>query len=65
MGAFMHRIAVAGLACCLVGCAYGAKPILTGAVNVTSSYSEKVPGKFALYVEAGGFDKVIHPRGLQ
>lgn len=34
-------------------------------MNVTSSYSEKVPGKFALYVEAGEFNKVIHPRGLQ
>lgn len=45
------------------GCAYDAKPVLTGSVNVVTAYSNKIPGKFALFVEPGELNKIIRPRG--
>jgi hypothetical protein len=47
----------------LSGCAYDAKPISTGAVNIVSNHSQKAPGRYALYVDPGELNKVIHPRG--
>ena len=59
-----HRTLTFGIGCCLLtGCAYNAAPISTGAVNVVAAYSSKIPGKFALFVDAGELNKVIRPRG--
>ena len=59
-----RAIPLLGLLACLGGCAYDAKPISTGAVNVVAAYSEKIPGKFALVVEPGELNKIIRPRGV-
>jgi hypothetical protein len=53
------------IAALITGCAYDAKPITTGAVNVVAAYTEKVPGRYALFVEAGELNKIIRPRGLE
>jgi hypothetical protein len=60
MRSYLVFIAVAGFA----GCAYDAAPITTGAVPVVASYTNKIPGKYALIVDAGELNKVIHPRGV-
>ena len=55
---------IATLSACVGGCAYDAKPITTGAVNVVAAYSDKIPGKYALVIEPGELNKVIRPRGV-
>lgn len=52
--------------CALVvaGCAYKADPIAAPSYNVVTSFSEKVPGKWLLAVEAPSLDQTIKPSGL-
>ncbi|MCK9552250.1 hypothetical protein [Aquamicrobium sp.] len=45
----------------LGGCAYKAEPMSVGAYNVYSSYGEKLPGKYLLFVDANALQKAIKP----
>jgi len=47
----------------LVGCAYKVEPVATPSYNVVSSYGEKVPGTWLLYVDAAQLDRPIKPDG--
>lgn len=49
----------------LCACAYTSEPLSTPALNVYSSYAEKVPGTYLLYVEADEFDKELKFRGFE
>lgn len=57
---------VGGLAAALAlsGCAYQAEPLGIGAMDVVTSYSTKLPGKYLLYVEADALNQVIRPTGV-
>ncbi len=59
------RIMLASMAAlALSGCAYEAKPISTGSVSVVSSYTEKLPGRYALYVETTELSKIVRAQGV-
>lgn len=62
----MKKLHVAALAAglMLAGCAYKAEPMSVGAYNVYSSYGEKLPGKYLLYVDASALSKEIKPSDL-
>lgn len=53
-------IAAAGL---LGGCAYNAPVAVTPNLNVYSSYGEKLPGSYALYVDGEAFSQTVRPTG--
>ena len=53
---------VAGLA--LLGCTYKAEVLETPAYDVVSSYANKVPGKWLLYVDAAPLQKPVAPEGV-
>ena len=46
------------------GCSHTAKPQAIGAFNVYSSYSDKLPGKYLLYVDASALDTVAKPSDI-
>lgn len=46
------------------GCQYKAEPMSVGAYNVYSSYGDKLPGKYLLYVDASALSKAIKPSDL-
>lgn len=48
----------------LGGCAYRAEPISSPAFNVPISYSEKIPGKWLLAVDADRFNTKIRVSGI-
>ncbi len=48
----------------LGGCAYEAPVAVSPNLDVYSSYSEKLPGSYALYVSADNFDATVRPTGL-
>lgn len=49
------------LATALGGCAYKAEPIAAGAFDVVTSYSNKLPGKYLLYVSSDHLDTTVRP----
>lgn len=55
-----QALAVA-LSLVLGGCAYKAEPMSVGAYNVYSSYGEKLPGKYLLFVDATALSREIKP----
>lgn len=57
----MKLLATAAVALLLAGCSYAAKPIAVGSYNVYSSYSNKLPGKYFLFVDATLMDRTIKP----
>ncbi|GHC79360.1 hypothetical protein [Limoniibacter endophyticus] len=52
----------AGLA--LTGCQYKAEPVAIGAFNVYSSYENKLPGKYLLYVDASALNQNVKPSDM-
>lgn len=48
----------------LNGCAYKAQPSAVAAYDVYSSYGEKLPGKYLLYVDASALNKKVVPTGM-
>lgn len=58
MRGFLISIA---LASALGGCAYKAQPIAAGSYDVVTSYSQKLPGKYLLYVASDQLDTVVRP----
>jgi hypothetical protein len=61
----MRIVAVIAAAICLIGCAYKAEPIAAPSYNVVTSFSEKIPGKWLLAVEADPLNQTIKPSGYQ
>ena len=59
----MTCIAIVGVA--LAGCAYNAPVPVAANLNVYSSYGEKLPGRYALYVETEAFNQTVRPTGYQ
>lgn len=55
----MRNMMAVGAILALAGCAYEAKPISTGSVSVVSSFTEKLPGRYALYIETTELSKVV------
>lgn len=47
----------------LAGCAYKADPIAAPSYNVVTSFSDKIPGKWFLAVEAAPLNQTIKPSG--
>jgi hypothetical protein len=60
----MRIVAVIAAAVCLSGCAYKAEPISAPSYNVVTSFSEKIPGKWLLAVEATPLNQTIKPSGM-
>ncbi|TWG53549.1 hypothetical protein [Aminobacter sp. J44] len=56
-----HHAVVLGFALFLAGCAYNAQPMAVGAYNVYSSYGDKLPGKYLLYVDGGALVRSVKP----
>jgi hypothetical protein len=48
----------------LAGCQYKAEPMSVGAYNVYSSYGDKLPGKYLLYIDASSLKKAIKPSDI-
>jgi len=48
----------------LSGCAYKVKPVSVAAYDIYSSHSEKLAGKYLLYVDASAFNRKVKPTGL-
>ncbi|MBI5886650.1 MAG: hypothetical protein HZB85_08760 [Deltaproteobacteria bacterium] len=44
-------ILIIGLVCLVSGCAYNVQPVSTKAINIYSSYENKVPGQFAVVLD--------------
>lgn len=57
-------IMVAALASITAACQYKAEPMSVGAYNVYSSYGDKLPGKYLLYVDASALKKAIKPSDM-
>ncbi|MGN6146882.1 MAG: hypothetical protein ACTHOP_25210 [Mesorhizobium sp.] len=57
-------MAVAGLAATVSGCQYKAEPLPIAAYNVYSSYGDKLPGKYLLYVDASALSRSIKPSDM-
>lgn len=57
-------LAVAGLAATVSGCQYKAEPLPIAAYNVYSSYGDKLPGKYLLYVDASALSRSIKPSDM-
>jgi len=55
----MKKIAVFSLLPLLMGCSHPAQVPISPALDVVSSRTAKIPGKWLLYVEAPGFDREI------
>jgi hypothetical protein len=47
----------------LGACAYNAPVTASPNLNVYSSYGDKLPGDYALYIDTGEFGRTIHPTG--
>lgn len=60
----MKSIVAALAVLTLAGCQYKAEPLSVAAYNVYSSYGEKLPGKYLLYVDAATLNKSIKPSDL-
>lgn len=59
------KIVFAGaLALMLGGCAYQAEPISTPAYNVVTSFSNKAPGKWLLFVDGERLSDVVRPSDM-
>ncbi|UTP37755.1 hypothetical protein M9M90_10890 [Phenylobacterium sp. LH3H17] len=56
--------AAIALSFALSGCAYNAPVAVSPNLNVYSSYSEKIPGRFVLVVDAEAFNTTVRPTGL-
>lgn len=62
----MRRLLCAAVcAVALSGCAYQAPVAVTPNLNVYSSYGDKLPGTYALYVSSEGLNEVVKPTGYQ
>lgn len=53
-----------GIAAAASGCQYKAEPPPIAAYNVYSSYGEKLPGKYLLYVDASALSRSIKPSDI-
>ncbi|WP_421930173.1 hypothetical protein [Nitratireductor rhodophyticola] len=58
------KIAAIALMGVVAGCQYSAEPLPVAAYNVYSSYGEKLPGKYLLYVSSSKLRKDIKPSDL-
>lgn len=56
-------VAAAALAA-VAGCQYNAKPMPVATYNIYSSYGDKLPGKYLLYVDGSSLNKPIKPSDL-
>jgi hypothetical protein len=56
-------VLTAGAYLILASCAYNVDPLATPSYNVVSSYGEKVPGTWLLYVDAKPIDQPVKPEG--
>lgn len=63
MGAFMKLrfIFLAAAAAALAGCQHEAKPLSVASYNVYSSYADKLPGRYLLYVDGTKLNKDVKP----
>lgn len=52
------------LSAALSSCAYKAEPLAVGAYNVYSSYENKLPGKYLLFVDGNALNKTIKPSDM-
>ncbi|MHC1550956.1 hypothetical protein [Phyllobacterium sp. K27] len=59
-----YKLFYAVLATALAGCAYKAEPLAVGSYNVYSSYDNKLPGKYLLFVEGNALNKTIKPSDM-
>ncbi|MDP3852627.1 hypothetical protein [Phenylobacterium sp.] len=60
----LNLAAIAAISVSLGGCAYNAPVGVSPNLNVYSSYGEKVPGRFALFVDSEAFNTTVRPTGL-
>jgi len=61
----MYRVlTIAAVGLMLVACAYQAPVGVSPNLNVYSSYGDKLPGTFALFVSSDGFVQDVKPTGL-
>jgi hypothetical protein len=60
----MMVAALAGAALTLGACAYNAPVAISPNLNVYSSYGDKLPGSYLLYVESSGLVQRVKPTGL-
>lgn len=60
------KIAVAAIlvGLSLAGCQYKAEPTAVGSFNVYSSYEDKLPGKYLLYVDASSLNATVKPSDI-
>lgn len=57
-------LAAFGAAMMLGGCQYKAEPLPIASYNVYSSYGDKLPGKYLLFVDASALSRAIKPSDL-
>lgn len=48
----------------LSGCAYNAPVTVSPNLNVYSSYGNRLPGTYALFIDAEAFSQKVHPTGI-
>lgn len=59
----MGRATIAVLGMLVAGCSYNAEVLESPAYNVVTSYGNKVPGKWLLYVDAAPLQRPVKPAG--
>ncbi|MER8867966.1 hypothetical protein NKI19_30460 [Mesorhizobium sp. M0751] len=59
-----RKLAVLAAAFALAGCQYKAEPMPMAAYNVYSSYGEKLPGKYLLFIDSTVLNRSIKPSDL-
>jgi hypothetical protein len=61
---FQVAIAISAAAVLLGGCSFNAAVGASPNLNVYSSYADKLPGTYLLYIDADMFDRVVKPTGI-
>lgn len=61
----VHGLGLAAVALVITGCAYNAPVAVAPNLNVYSSYSEKLQGRYALVVESEAYNQTVRPTGYQ
>jgi hypothetical protein len=61
----VQGLALAASALLVTGCAYNAPVTVAPNLNVYSSYGEKLPGRYALYVDSEAYSQTVRPTGYQ
>lgn len=59
-----RTVAVLTAAFALAGCQYKAEPMPIAAYNVYSSYGERLPGKYLLFIDSTALNRSIKPSDL-